>query len=110
MICLTDTNEVRFVKIEMTQMAQTDRLISLDNKISLLESNHSEQVGILARLGQTVDTLADTVNTLSILTKDLDKSQEVFKARFNLIVGILTTIGIAVITGVIKLIFFSDQG
>jgi hypothetical protein len=110
-ISLNDTQEeVRFVKLEMTQLAHSERLSGLDAKLKSLESNHSEQVGILARLKQTVDTLADTVITLSELTKDLDKNQEVFTARFNLIVAILTTIGVAVVAGVVKLLFFTGQG
>ncbi len=78
-------------------------------RISILEDNHSEQVNILAKLGQTVETLTSTVGTLNKLTSDLDKGQEVFKARFNIIIGILSVIGSAVIVGMVKLLFFTGM-
>jgi hypothetical protein len=104
-----DSTEVRFVRLELGQEVQGEEISKLQDRVQVLERDHSEQVGILGKLGQTVETLADTVEALSKLTKELDKSQEVFKARFNLIVGILSTIGVAVIAGVVKLLFFSGS-
>jgi hypothetical protein len=104
-----DSAEVRFVRLELGQEVQGEEISKLQDRVQVLERDHSEQVGILGKLGQTVETLADTVEALSKLTKELDKSQEVFKARFNLIVGILSTIGVAVIAGVVKLLFFSGS-
>jgi hypothetical protein len=102
-----ESTEVRFVKLELAQEAHDERLGKLEHRALELEKNHNDQVGILAKLGQTVETLAETVSTLSDLTKELDKSQEVFKARFNIIIGILSTIGVAVVAGVVKLLFFT---
>jgi iron-sulfur cluster repair protein YtfE (RIC family) len=102
-----ESMEVRFIKIELAQETHQDRLNKLELRADALEKNHNDQVSILMKLGQTVETLAQTVSTLSELTKELDKSQEVFKARFNIIIGILSTIGIAVVAGVVKLLFFS---
>lgn len=102
-----ESTEVRFVKLELAQEAHDERLVKLEHRALELEKNHNDQVGILAKLGQTVETLAETVSTLSELTKELDKSQEVFKARFNIIIGILSTIGVAVVAGVVKLLFFT---
>lgn len=102
-----ESTEVRFIKLELAQEAHVERLEKLEVRALELEKNHNDQVGILAKLGQTVETLAETVSTLSELTKELDKSQEVFKARFNIIIGILSTIGVAVVAGVVKLLFFT---
>jgi hypothetical protein len=102
-----ESTEVRFVKLVLAQEAHDERLGKLEHRALELEKNHNDQVGILAKLGQTVETLAETVSTLSDLTKELDKSQEVFKARFNIIIGILSTIGVAVVAGVVKLLFFT---
>lgn len=102
-----ESAEIRFVKLEFGLEANLARLSQLEDQVEILEKDHNDQVGILAKLGQTVETLADTVSTLSDLTKELDKSQEVFKARFNIIIGILSAIGAAVIVGVVKLLFFS---
>lgn len=99
--------EVRLVKLELGLEGNDGRLDQLEGKVHTLEKNHNDQVSILAKLGQTVETLAETVTTLSSLTKELDKSQEVFRARFNIIIGILSAIGIAVVAGVVKLLLFS---
>lgn len=105
-----ESTEVRFIKLELGQEAHAERLDKLEERSDVLEKNHNDQIGLLAKLGQTVETLAETVSTLSELTKELDKSQEVFKARFNIIIGILSTIGIAVVAGVVKLLFFTGGG
>ena len=105
-----ENTEVRFVRIELAQDAHGLRLDKLESRALELEKNHNDQISLLAKLGQTVETLAETVSTLSELTKELDKSQEVFKARFNIIIGILSTIGIAVVAGVVKLLFFTGGG
>lgn len=101
------STEIRFVRLELGHQANSVRLESVEDRVKSLEQNHSEQISVLARLGQTVEILADTVATLSELTRELDKSQEVFRARFNITIAILSAIGIAVITGVAKLLFFT---
>jgi uncharacterized coiled-coil protein SlyX len=99
-------DEVRFVKLELNVASNIEQLETFEERLKALELNHSEQVSILAKLGQTVETLASTVTTLSQLTRELDKGQEVFKARFNITIAILSTIGVAVIAGVVKILFF----
>lgn len=99
--------EVRLVKLELIQESQEEALDNVVERIKVLEEDKTEQIGILARLGQTVETLAGTVHTLSSLTKELDKRQEVFTAKFNIIIGILSTIGVALVAGVVKILFFT---
>lgn len=105
-----ESQDSRLVRVETIQDAVIATVSKLERRIESIENDHAEQIGILAKLSQTVDTLAETVSTLSELTKDLDKGQEVVKARFNIIIGILSTIGIAVITGVVKILFFDGAG
>lgn len=107
---MSDSTEIRIVKLELGQEVIQDQLEKLENRVEVLEDDHSKQVNILVKLGQTVDTLAETVATLGRLTHDLDKSQDVIKARFNIVIAILAAIGGAVITGVVKLVFFSGGG
>lgn len=104
---MTDSNEVRFTKVEMNLHAIGTNLDKLEDRVEFLEDDHTKQVNILMKLGQTVEILLDTVSALSDLTKELDKGQEVFKARFNIIIGILGIIGASVLTGVVKILFFS---
>lgn len=104
------TNEVRFLKIELNNETTQGRLNKVEERVEVLENEHFDQVKVLDKLSTTVSILSQTVSTLSDLTKELDKGQEVFKARFNIIIGILSTIGIAVIGAAIKIIFFPGIG
>ena len=101
-----DSSEIRLIKLEINQDFEDIRALDLIGRVKILEEDKTEQIGILARLGQTVETLALTVATVSELTKQLDKRQEVFTAKFNIIIGILSTIGVALIAGMVKILFF----
>ncbi len=102
-----ESNEVRFAKLEMQMETSNERIERFNNRVDRLEQADQEQLTILTKLGHTVETLAQTVATLNVLTRELDKGQEIFKARFNIIIGILSAIGVTVMAGVVKILFFA---
>lgn len=110
---MADSTEVKVIKLETQSEIFLDRLFKLEDKVHVLEENHFKQVAILSKLAQSVDTLLITVSSLQIIVTDMkevtakiDKGLEVTKARFSIIIAILSAIGLATVTGLVKILFF----
>lgn len=105
MISLHDSTEVRLVKLELSADHQEESLLDLEHRTNTLEDRHSEQVNILGQLSQTVGTLTTTVSALHAITEQLSKSHTIVKVRFDYVIGLLSLIGAAIITGLIGIFF-----
>ena len=99
-----ENNEIKLVRLELSAEHQEEKLVDLENRVTVLEERHGEQVNILGKLSQTVETLATTVKALNDVTHELAMGHAVVKARFNWIIGILSGIGAAVLVGLIDLL------
>lgn len=108
-----ESTELRIAILQRDQKEIVEKLGDVESRVTALEDNHSVQDNVLGRLEQTVAHLSSAVHTLHTtvvamndMTVQTDKALAVTRARFDIVIAILATIGVAVIGLGVKLLFF----